>query len=52
MLEMEEVARRMGLQQLGLHVFAHNDGAIALYESLGYSVASLNMLKPLDASRA
>ena len=52
MLELEEIARRMGIQQLGLHVFAHNDGARRLYESLGYRVASLNMVKPLDASRA
>jgi RimJ/RimL family protein N-acetyltransferase len=42
----------MGLQRLGLHVFAHNHGARALYESLGYAVASLNMLKPLDGSSA
>jgi ribosomal protein S18 acetylase RimI-like enzyme len=49
MLELEEIARQMGLRQLGLHVFAHNDGARALYENLGYSVASVNMLKPLDA---
>jgi ribosomal protein S18 acetylase RimI-like enzyme len=52
MLELEEIARRMGLQQLGLHVFTHNDGARALYENLGYSVASLNMLKPLGTSHA
>ena len=50
MLQLEAVARGMGLQQLGLHVFAHNQGARALYESLGYTVASLNMLKPLDGS--
>ena len=47
MLQLEEIARGMGLQQLGLHVFAHNPGARTLYESLGYTVASLNMLKPL-----
>jgi len=52
MLQLEAVAREMGLQQLGLHVFAHNQGARVLYESLGYAVASLNMLKPLDAGRA
>jgi ribosomal protein S18 acetylase RimI-like enzyme len=50
MLELEEVARGMGLQQLGLHVFAHNQGARALYEGLGYTVSSLNMLKPLSTA--
>lgn len=47
MLQLEAVALGMGLQQLGLHVFAHNQSARTLYESLGYTVASLNMLKPL-----
>jgi hypothetical protein len=49
-LQLEAIAREMGLQQMGLHVFAHNPGASALYESLGYVVTSLNMLKPLDMS--
>ncbi len=47
MLELEQLARQMGLRQLGLHVFAHNTSARALYESLGYAVGSLNMLKDL-----
>lgn len=47
MLELEKVARAMGLKQLGLHVFAYNEGARALYENLGYTVASLNLLKDL-----
>ncbi len=47
MHELEVVARSMGLRQLGLHVFAHNAGARALYERLGYGVASLNLLKDL-----
>lgn len=47
MLELETIARSMGLRQLGLHVFAHNTAARALYESLGYAVGSLNMLKDL-----
>ena len=46
-LELERLARQMDLRQLGLHVFAHNTGARALYESLGYEVASLNLLKDL-----
>lgn len=47
MLELENIARGMGLCQLGLHVFTHNEGARALYEGLGYKAASLNMLKEL-----
>ncbi len=47
MQELEVVARGMGLRQLGLHVFAHNTGARALYQQLGYGVASLNLLKDL-----
>jgi len=47
MLELENLARSMGLRQLGLHVFAHNEGARAIYENLGYKVASLNLLKDL-----
>lgn len=47
MQELENVARGMGLRQLGLHVFAHNHGARTLYEELGYQIASLNMIKDL-----
>ncbi len=35
------------LLPLGLHVFAFNKGAQALYRSLGFKVASLNLRKPL-----
>jgi ribosomal protein S18 acetylase RimI-like enzyme len=49
MLQLEEVARGLGLQQLGLHVFAHNQAAVSLYERLGYRVSSLNMAKDLPA---
>ncbi|HET6845402.1 MAG TPA: GNAT family N-acetyltransferase [Anaerolineales bacterium] len=47
MHELENVSRGMGLRQLGLHVFAHNEAARALYEELGYQVASMNMLKDI-----
>lgn len=47
MLELENLARSMGLRQLGLHVFAHNQGARALYDGLDYTIASINMLKDL-----
>ena len=36
MEEAERWARRVGVRKLELHVFPHNDGAIALYEGLGY----------------
>lgn len=36
MLAAEREARRFGAGSIGLHVFGFNDGAIALYESLGY----------------
>ncbi len=45
MLELEKIARAMGLRQLALHVFAYNEEARALYESLGYTVSSLNLQK-------
>lgn len=44
---LEGVARAHGATSLGLHVFAFNAGARALYERLGYRVASLNLRKPL-----
>ena len=49
MLQLEEEARSLGLRQLGLHVFAHNQAAVSLYERLGYRVSSLNMVKDLPA---
>ncbi len=47
--EMEKQVRELGLQSIGLHVFAYNKGAQALYEKLGYQVSGLNMLKHLQA---
>jgi ribosomal protein S18 acetylase RimI-like enzyme len=45
MLLIEEKARELGLKSLGLHVFAVNNVARNLYESVGYEVSSLNMTK-------
>jgi len=42
----EQHARHMGLVGMALQVFAHNPGARALYESVGYKVSSFNMIKP------
>jgi len=47
MLAIEAVAREHGQTVIGLHVFGHNTGARALYESLGYGVTNVNMAKPL-----
>lgn len=52
LLAAEKLALEQGLSGIALHVFAHNTQAQALYRALGYSVASLNMLKPLGAGDA
>jgi RimJ/RimL family protein N-acetyltransferase len=41
----EEEARRLGVLRIGLHVFAFNAGARALYERLGYETTNLVMWK-------
>ena len=43
----DKEARGLGLRDIGLHVFAHNDGAQALYHALGYEVTGLNMRKAM-----
>jgi ribosomal protein S18 acetylase RimI-like enzyme len=45
---LEALAVEMGASSVGLHVFAHNPGAQALYARLGYAVSGINMLKPLE----
>ena len=47
---LERLVRELRLSSIGLHVFAHNTGAQALYRKLGYSVTSVNMLKHLAAA--
>ncbi len=46
---LEPIVCALGLSQIGLHVFAQNEAAQALYRSLGYHVTSVNMLKKLGA---
>ena len=48
----ERFALDQGLSGIGLHVFAHNAGAQALYQALGYRVTSSNMFKSLRSSDA
>jgi ribosomal protein S18 acetylase RimI-like enzyme len=43
----ERWCRENGLTRIGLHVFAHNDGARALYEQLGFAETGRNMAKEL-----
>lgn len=49
LLALDEVVSNMGLSQIGLHVFANNQQAQALYASLGYQVTGLNMQKRLPS---
>ena len=44
---LDELARDRGIESIGLHVFAHNAPAIALYEKMGYGVTDLVMRKRL-----
>lgn len=48
---LEPFVKGLGLSTIGLHVFALNTEARALYESLGYVVTSLDMHKYLDDQR-
>jgi ribosomal protein S18 acetylase RimI-like enzyme len=43
----EEEARKLSLCGIGLHVFGHNTGARALYETLGYRATNISMFKAL-----
>ena len=43
----ETYGRSHGATRLGLHVFGHNTGAIALYEKLGFVTTNRAMAKPL-----
>jgi ribosomal protein S18 acetylase RimI-like enzyme len=49
---LEGLAAERGATQIGLHVFAFNAPAQALYQSLGYAVTSLDMSKPLQPAGA
>jgi len=45
MLACEIEAKKLGAMNLGLHVFANNAAAIALYQSLGYVTTDFSMEK-------
>ena len=44
---LEEEVCKLGLKEIGLHVFGFNETAIALYTSLGYQTTDLVMAKKL-----
>ena len=43
----EKIVADLGATSLGLHVFAKNSAAIALYNSIGYQTVGHNMQKPI-----
>ena len=47
MLAGADLARELGSVKIGLHVFAYNEPAIALYTSLGFATTDLVMSMPL-----
>ena len=48
MLALEEFAKGLHLETIGLHVFVHNAAAMNLYKRLGYEITSQNMMKRLE----
>jgi ribosomal protein S18 acetylase RimI-like enzyme len=49
---LEPLVLDLGLSSIGLHVFGHNPSAKALYDSMGYGVTGISMLKRLGKSDA
>lgn len=45
---LQQRARQLGARSIGLHVFAHNPTAQALYRAMGYGITGFNMVKRLD----
>jgi ribosomal protein S18 acetylase RimI-like enzyme len=48
MKALEEVARKLGICKVSLHVFAHNSTAIALYEKVGFRNTDIHMSKYIE----
>lgn len=44
---LEEKAKSLDLDSIALHVFGHNQAAIALYQAAGYETTNLHMIKKL-----
>lgn len=47
MKEIEMIAKKIGFETIGLHVFGHNQAARGLYEKMGYSETNIKMEKAL-----
>ena len=47
MLALEDEVRKLGIDKIGLHVFAFNKTAHALYASLGYQTTDLTLEKSI-----
>ena len=45
---LEEKVHQMGLNEIKLHAFAHNQAAIALYQKTGFVITDINMSKKLS----
>ena len=42
---MEDKVRELGLNSIRLHVFGHNQGAVTMYQNLGYESTNIHMEK-------
>jgi len=47
LLALETKVRELGVDQIGLHVFGHNQAARDLYEKVGYIITDISMVKKL-----
>ena len=47
MQELEKMVASLGVSQIGLHVFSHNQAAQLLYQQLGFRTTGLKMVKDL-----
>ncbi|AUS12838.1 GNAT family N-acetyltransferase [Bacillus subtilis] len=46
--KLDERARELGVERLALHVFAHNETAVYLYQKMGYAMTNIRMRKQLS----
>ncbi|SFD40565.1 Protein N-acetyltransferase, RimJ/RimL family [Lentibacillus persicus] len=47
MAALEEYAKSQSISRIGLHVFAHNERALKLYQKMGYETKSYQMSKTI-----
>jgi ribosomal protein S18 acetylase RimI-like enzyme len=46
---LKERAGEAGIAEIGLHVFAHNQGALSLYQQVGFEITNINMSLKIQA---